>query len=54
MSSFIDTFIHKKSGAEVKVFCLDDYFGQHEYGYFVEGIDEPMKHDKFYELYERA
>lgn len=52
MSSFKTTFRHKKSGALVEVFCRDDYFAPREYGYFVDGIEAPMRYDEFYKLYE--
>lgn len=33
MSSFITKAKHKKSGEIHEIFCHDDYFGPHKYGY---------------------
>ncbi|MGI6124485.1 MAG: hypothetical protein ACOYIG_09950 [Acetivibrionales bacterium] len=34
MSSFIRKHINPKTGKEQEAWCIDDYFGQHRYGYF--------------------
>lgn len=54
MSSFTITAKHKKSGAIYKVWCLDDHFGRHVYGYVPQGveIDEALKEKEFYDQYE--
>jgi len=34
MSSFIKQLKHPDTGKEQQALCIDDYFGQHRYGYF--------------------
>ena len=34
MSSFIKKLKHPKTGKLQQAFCIDDYFGQHRYGYW--------------------
>lgn len=65
MSSFTATFINKETGTKHKVFCWDDYFGRHRYGYVVDYNDtslsngiwptEPtvLTEDEFQQLYKR-
>lgn len=45
MSSFIQQLKHPETGKEQKAFCIDDYFGQHRYGYFFkkDGTDVDWK-----------
>jgi len=53
MSSFKMNAKHKKTGEIHSVWCLDDYFGHHIYGYIpnIEG-GEVMKVEEFERLYE--
>jgi hypothetical protein len=41
--------INKETSEEVKVFCWDDYFGRHRYGYKVG--DTILTHDEFFDKY---
>lgn len=52
MSSFKMTARHKASGELHEVWCMDDYFGRHLYGYVpnVEG-GKAMREDAFYAQY---
>lgn len=34
MSSFIKQLKNPKTGKKQKALCIDDFFGEHEYGYF--------------------
>ncbi len=34
MSSYITELKHPETGKSIKAWCIDDYFGQHRYGYF--------------------
>lgn len=52
MSSFSMKAKHKNTGEVVRVWCLDDCFGKHEYGYSVNG-GEPMREDDFAKEYTR-
>lgn len=53
MSSFKMTAKHKQSGEIREIWCMDDYFGKHKYGYIpnVEG-GSALAETVFYELYE--
>lgn len=33
MSSYLKTLTNPKTGKRQKAFCIDDYFGPHQYGY---------------------
>ena len=50
MSSFEAKFKHKETGNIVTVFCYDDYFGRHKYGYHIN--DVVMTEEAFFEKYE--
>jgi hypothetical protein len=50
MSSFKAQARHKVTGELVKVWCMDDYFGRHNYGYVVG--DKAMNEDEFEKEYE--
>lgn len=53
MSSFKITAKHKKSGEKHSVWCLDDYFGKHRYGYIPNERDAlALTEDEFYMEYE--
>jgi hypothetical protein len=53
MSSFIIKATHKKSKEVHSIWCLDDYFGSHKYGY-VPNIEsgEVMTEQEFYNQYD--
>lgn len=38
MSSFCADFVNVETGDIESVFCYDDFFGRHNYGYHVKGI----------------
>lgn len=53
MSSYYFTAKNKKTGEEVKVFAIDDYFAPHEYGYkFEDG--KVLREKDFWRQYERS
>jgi len=52
MSSFITTAINKKSGEDVQVYCLDDYFGRHRYGYIIDDDSNVLTEQEFKKNYE--
>jgi len=45
---------NRKTGTEYTVFCIDDFFGRHSYGYDICECDEPAlteeQFNKHYEL----
>jgi hypothetical protein len=46
--------VHKRTGDIVKVWCLDDYFGRHKYGYIIRGDDKnALTESEFYKVYKR-
>jgi len=52
MSSFKMKARNKKTGELHDVWCLDDYFGRHRYGYIPNnGEGEGMTEDDFYKEY---
>jgi hypothetical protein len=51
MSSFTITARHIDKGTLHTVWCLDDYFGKHQYGYIVDG-GNALREDAFYRAYE--
>ena len=53
MSSFRVTVKHKDTGKMTEVWCLDDYFGRHRYGYVpnIEG-GEALTEEEFNKQYE--
>ena len=55
MSSFKITALHKKSGEVHEVWCMDDYFGRHIYGYIpnIQG-GKAMREAGFYSAYTPA
>lgn len=50
MSSFSITAINKKTKKIHKVWCLDDCFGHHQYGYAIDG-SEPITEIEFNKNY---
>jgi hypothetical protein len=53
MSSFMGKCRNKKTGTEYAVFCHDDFFGSHAYGYHIQESDEPvMTEEQFHKHYE--
>ena len=54
MSSFMAKCRNRKTKTEYAVFCIDDYFGRHSYGYDIRECDEPVlteeQFNKHYEL----
>lgn len=53
MSSFEEKFRNKKTGEIETVFCWDDYFGRHRYGYVIKGHSRVLTEGEFMEKYER-
>ena len=54
MSSFTIRAVNKSTGLEHTVWCMDDHFGKHRYGYFVHdlpGCDEAMTEEDFYKQF---
>jgi hypothetical protein len=53
MSSFQIKAKHKQSGEIREIWCMDDYFGKHKYGYIpnIEG-GSALAESIFHELYE--
>lgn len=47
MSSFLKTIKNPKTNKEQKAWCIDDYFGQHRYGYFFRKDGEDANWDDF-------
>jgi len=45
MSSYLRDLTNPKTGKTQKAWCIDDYFGQHRYGYFFrrDGKDADFK-----------
>lgn len=57
MSSFTITAVSRLTGATYKVDCIDDYFGRHRYGYFIQGLsgrEGAMNEKDFYEQFEEV
>lgn len=54
MSSFKINAKCKETGSIFEVWCMDDYFGRHIYGYCVhrDGCVDAMREDDFYNEYE--
>lgn len=50
MSNFMTKARHRRTGEVREILCLDDYFGQHKYGYIWE--DKAMTECEFMEEYE--
>lgn len=50
MSSFQMKAKHNVTGEIHNIWCRDDYFGKHEYGYVPED-GEPLTEDQFSETY---
>lgn len=51
MSSFISTFINLTTNEPVRVLCLDNAFGRHQYGYQVEGTSTIITEEEFSRQY---
>ncbi len=52
MSSFKITARHNASGELQEIWCIDDYFGRHKYGYIVNmESGSAMNEIEFYEQY---
>lgn len=51
MSSFIMKAISKKDGIEHAVFCWDDFFGEHKYGYRAFGTKGVLTEEEFNKKY---
>jgi len=45
MSSFIKQLKHPDTGKKQQALCIDDYFGQHRYGYFFRKDGKPATWD---------
>lgn len=54
MSSFPAIFRNRKTGETVNVFCMDDYFGRHLYGYKFPDDRVLSKNDLIAEGWERV
>jgi hypothetical protein len=54
MSSFHLWAKNKKTGEVHRYWALDDYFGNHIYGYAREGSTHVMHEDEFFQMYERV
>ena len=54
MSSFTTKFRNKKTGVIHEVFCWDDYYGRHNYGYKVDNVDPVLTEEQFQEKYEEV
>lgn len=52
MSSFKITARHKQDGTLHEVWCLDDFYGRHNYGYIICGSGKEMNEEDFYNQYE--
>ena len=52
MSSFTINAIHKKTKQLREIFCIDDYFGKHRYGYSLNNGSDVMTEKAFYDQYE--
>lgn len=53
MSSFTLRARNKETGEMHEVWCLDDYFGKHQYGYIPNNTSAPaMTENQFYKYYE--
>ena len=50
MSNYETTATHKITGKQHKIFCFDDYFGRHRYGY--DDGTKVMTEDEFNKHYE--
>ena len=48
MSSYIKKLKHPLTGKEQEALCIDDYFGQHRYGYFFLHNGKNATWDHFY------
>ncbi len=52
MSNFKITAEHKSSGEIHEVWCLDDYFGRHLYGYIpITDKEQALTESEFYAAY---
>jgi hypothetical protein len=47
MSSFIKNFSHPKTGKKQDCWCIDDFYGQHRYGYFFRKDGENVTWEDF-------
>ena len=54
MSNYSFKAVHKETGKLVNVYAMDDYYGQHIYGYRVVGEDYTYGEKAFSEQYERV
>lgn len=54
MSNFFADFRNKHTGEVVSVYCCDDYFGKHEYGFMVQGTNVFLRQDTFDKNFERV
>ena len=55
MSSFRIKATNKATGEEVEVWCIDDYFGKHKYGYILnmaQPVGTALTEKEFEELYD--
>jgi len=52
MSSFKINARCKTTDELHEVWCLDDYFGRHQYGYLIGGGDKALREVEFYNQYE--
>lgn len=53
MSSFTLRAKNKETGELHEIWCLDDYFGKHQYGYIPNNASAPaMTENQFYKYYE--
>lgn len=50
MSSFLKQLTHPKTNKEQACLCIDDYFGQHRYGYFFRKDGKDANWDDFHLL----
>lgn len=55
MSSFEIKALHKATGEIHSVWCMDNYFGHHKYGY-IPNIDggKALSEKEFYQVYART
>lgn len=51
MSSYTMKAISKKDGTEHDVWCMDDCFGKHKYGYLVFKTEDVLTEEQFNKQY---
>ena len=54
MSSYTIRARNKKTGQVNHVFCFDDYFGRHRYGYMIDNSGKYITEEEFYRYYDFA